>query len=153
MDPIKNYKKIVGKVNSLIADSITSQNARRIEELRLAAASELEKIVNAVDVTDYLLIDSKGKIPKEIFLDCNFQLGTIYKSIVESQVEEKQKELQKNAMMRNATDNLLTENQEIMLNKSLNAFKTILAVVFEDERATKQIVSVYTRLSFFYQHD
>jgi len=153
MDPIKNYKQLVQKANAYIAESITARNAQKIEELRLAAASELEKIVNAVDVTDYLLIDSKGKIPKEIFLDCYFQLGSIYKTIVESQVEEKEKQLQKNEMRRSESNNSLSEEQEGMLIKSLNAFKTILAVVFEDERATKQIVSVYTRLSFFYQHD
>jgi tetratricopeptide (TPR) repeat protein len=153
MDPIKNYKQLVQNANAFIADSITARNARKIEELRLSAASELEKVVNAVAVTDYLLIDSKGKIPKQVYLDCLFQLGSIYKSIVESQVEEKQRELQKNELRRNESSTGLTVAQESMLIKSLDTFRTILAVVFEDEQATKQIVSVYTRLSFFHQHN
>lgn len=154
MEVIKNYKKIINKAHNLLTEAVTAKAPNQITNCRLHAAKELEKIVNSVDVTDYLLIDSKGKIPKEVFLDCLFQLGSIYKSIVEAQVEHKTAELQKNELRRKRIENDgLTGEQEGMLVKSLEYYKTILAVVFEDVNATKQIVSVYTRLSFFCQND
>lgn len=149
---IKNYKHIINRAHGLMAEAVTAKSVKDVIRLRLGAATELEKIVKAVDVTDYLLIDSTGKIPKTVFLDCLFQLGSIYKSVVETEVEKKTAELQKNELRRHH-DNRLSKEQEEMLIKSLEKYKTILAVVFEDQAATKQIVSVYTRLSFFYQHD
>jgi predicted O-linked N-acetylglucosamine transferase (SPINDLY family) len=119
----------------LISKSISESNVQRTQELRLQAVEEMSRVLDGMKVTDYLLIDSKPRVEKDIYLDCNFTIGTLLKSYAETC-------LQGNAFSQEVKD---------MFIKSIQSFHNILKVQFEDEPATKQIVSVYTQLCFYTQ--
>lgn len=148
LDVIKNYKNILTAVNIYITKSIESNDITTIKKCRIMAIEELEKIISSCHITDYLLIDSQPPIPKEIFKECCFNAGTLYKTYAENMLHEKLKNT-------NNTNekSLLSEEIHGIFYKGIRHFITILQVYVEDVLATQQLVSIYTQLCYYSQHD
>ena len=127
-----DWNSVVHKANDLISRSINSSNDKETQSLRFQAIKTLLPFLDSVDVVDYLLIDSEPKIPKQVFIENLFNLGTLYKTCAES---------------------CTTNGSVDLFDKALQCFRKILRVNFEDTFALQQIVSVYTRLCFLSQSD
>lgn len=150
----KNYHSILNRVNTSLSQSINASKIEDVQRYRFDAIETLQKFVDCLDITDYLLIDAKPEIPLTIYNETFFTLGTLYKSFVETEVENQKVMLLKNKINRDTNNKLeLSEYNRKLLYKSLECFRKILAVKFEDDLAIKQIISVYTHLSFFSQGD
>lgn len=116
---------------------------------RLNACKVLMDIVHSVSNTEYLLLNATPRIPKHIYIDALFNLGTLLKNIGEDDVNAK-----------NATDKASNEQQINERNdnlykifqKSLQYFQTILSIEFENKPAIQQITSIYTQLTYYNQH-
>lgn len=145
----KNYRKILDKVNDNISKSISITDETKIQSLRMETIEILQKFVDALEVTDYLLLDSNPDIPENIYYDSYFTLGTLYKTYVETEIQNDVNLRRQNEA--NRTQNLqdFSKRFEELFKKSINCFTMILRVRFEDELALKQITSVYTYLSLF----
>jgi hypothetical protein len=100
---IKSYKKIIDKSQHYIGLSIESNNFQKTQAYRLSAISELESLLNVVDITDYLLLDHKSLVPKVVYIESYFNLGTLYKTCAESLIQSKINDLRKNALNRSQT--------------------------------------------------
>lgn len=148
---IGNFVTIYKNANILIRKTFESENINLI----LAAAFELAKVCLSLDSRDYLLLDARPIVPREIYIEGFFNLGTLLKMCVERLIETRRLEINKNNANRDKNDNELKlsnlENQ--IFNKSLDCFKSILSIDFENENAIKQITSIYTHLVLFSQHD
>lgn len=111
-----------------------------------------ERIVSKADVTEYLLLDAKPPIPREVFIHSYFNMGTLYKHVAQHRVQGKLKALQQNEARRDGSvSTALSAEDKQLFAKSINCFVTIIKVEFEHPDAISQIVSVYTLLTFFSQ--
>lgn len=151
-EKIDNIKKCISLFNTAsdyISKIIKKEN---VFENQIKACINYSKITCSVDPTEYMLIDSKPRISKEIYIDSFFNLGTLLKDITESNINNKVIELNKNNANRTSNLQLTLDNiEEITFNKSINCFLHILKIDFENENSIKQIVSIYTKLTFFAQ--
>jgi protein O-GlcNAc transferase len=153
MSILKNYREIINQINEHVSKSINSKDLKQIQTHRNNAIELLQKFVNCLNVTDYLLIDSKPEISEDIYCDSYFTLGTLYKSFVETEINNDLSLLKQNKLNRSSEPVLLSKNHETLFRKAIECFNMILRVRFENELALKQIVSVYTQLCFFTQND
>lgn len=141
LDIVKKYTVIHNVINELMRKN----NYIKAMEL-------LNQICSSVDVTEYLLLNCNPRIPKNIFLDSLFTLGTLLKMKCEEEIQIKIKALHQNNANRTANvDTTLTQFEQTLLNKSLNLFITILQIDFENKSAIKQIVSIYSQLTYVSQ--
>lgn len=90
-----------------------------------SACGYLEKIIDSASVNEYLLIDFIPSVPKELYINALFNLGTILKTP---------------GVMQN-------------FDKALNYFKTVTMITINHPGAITQIISVYTNLVFKFQDD
>jgi len=150
---LKDYRKILFEVNNYVSLSIDSTDIKIVQKYRGDAINLLQKFVDCLDVTDYLLIDSKPKIPENIYCESYFTLGTLYKSFVETEIETAKELLKKNELNRSDKVILLSSKNEELFRKAIGCFNMILRVRFEDNFALAQIVSIYTQLCWFSQTD
>jgi len=149
-----NYKVIIGGANEWISKSIESKSMDYTQVCRMEAIGMLQKLIDEIPITDYLLIDSKPYVPEDVYIQVCFNLGTLYKSYVETKIMNQKSELYKNESKRSSGMNLgLTEEQENLFRRGINAFHNILKIKFEDVLALKQIISIFTQLCFMSQHD
>lgn len=149
---IKEYKTIYDNANKYILQSINCKSFLKETENRILACEQLNKLVNSVEVTEYLLLDAKPKISRRIFIESLMNLGNYIKSIAEGLITLKKMELDKNNATRtNNTPLTLTQFEYDVFNRSLNVFITILQVEFEHKDAITQISSIYTQLTYFSQ--
>jgi predicted O-linked N-acetylglucosamine transferase (SPINDLY family) len=149
---VKNHKILYDKANQYLSQSITSKNFIKETENRILACQQYNKIAGAVDITEYLLLDAKPRIPRNIFIDSLLNLGNYLKTIAEGFIVQKKLELDKNNATR--TDNkplVLTQFEYSLFDRALNIFITILQVEFEHKDSITQIVSIYTQLTYFSQ--
>ena len=148
---IENYSTIYRNASAMINKIVDSDNIN----LMLVAAFELAKICFSLDSRDYLLLDSKPVVPREIYIEGFFNLGTLLKMTVERLIQSRQLELNKNNANRKTNDSelVLSDFEQSIFSKSLGCFNSILAIDFENENAIKQITSVYTHLVLFSQHN
>jgi anionic cell wall polymer biosynthesis LytR-Cps2A-Psr (LCP) family protein len=65
---LTNYQNILKTVNDNISKSIESNNTNEIQKYRNNAIELLCKFVECLEITDYLLIDSKPKISEQILI-------------------------------------------------------------------------------------
>lgn len=130
------YDNEVAKVDQLIKQIVSCKDTEitRLQNLRKQAIDTLA-FVDSINLTDYLLIDSNPCFTREMYLNCLFHIGTFYKMTVETEIQ--------------LNDNTLTEHHTSMFYKSLEYFKTIIRVDFENEMALKQICSIYSQLCFY----
>lgn len=150
---LKDYKKILFEVNKYVSLSIDSTNTIDVQNYRGNAIQLLQKFVDCLEVTDYLLIDSKPHVPENIYCESYFTLGTLYKSFVETEIQNEKELLKKNALNRSEKIILLSSKNEETFRKAIGCFNMILRVRFEDSFALAQIVSIYTQLCWFSQTD
>jgi len=150
---LKDYKKILFEVNNYVSLSIDSMDIKIVQKYRGDAINLLQKFVDCLDVTDYLLIDSKPRIPESIYCESYFTLGTLYKSFVETEIETAKELLKKNELNRSDKVILLSSKNEELFRKAIGCFNMILRIRFEDNFALAQIVSIYTQLCWFSQTD
>jgi predicted O-linked N-acetylglucosamine transferase (SPINDLY family) len=149
LDNIKNCVVLFNSANEYISKIINNEN---LYENQIKACVNYSKIICSVDPTEYLLLDAKPRIPRKIYIDSFFNLGTLLKDITENSINNKVIELNKNNANRTSNLQLTLDNTEqTSFNKSLNCFLHILKVDFENENAIKQIISIYTKLTFFAQ--
>jgi protein O-GlcNAc transferase len=143
MSILKNYKNVFRQAQHYISQSIEAQSPSLTQKFRFSAIKEYEKILDHIDVTDYLLLDSKPIVPRESYLEAFFNLGTLYKTVAETELSMKN--------YSNRNDIPPFENE--LFHKGLQAFIMMLRINFEDELAIKQITSIYTTLCYFVQND
>jgi protein O-GlcNAc transferase len=149
LDNIKNCVVLFNSANGFISKIINKEN---VYENQIKACLNYSKITCSVDPTEYLLLDAKPRIPRQIYMDSFFNLGTLLKDITEISINNKVIELNKNNANRTSNLQLTLDNiEQSSFNKSLNCFLHILKVDFENENAIKQIISIYTKLTFFAQ--
>lgn len=151
---LKNYKSTINNMHQLLAQMINSKDIKTIVTKRQQTINLLQKFVQHLEVTDYLLIDSTPIVPKDVFIEMFFNLGTLYKNQIEDVVNNKIEALKKNSLNRTPSENiLLSSEDESIFRKSLDCFFNILRVSFENESAIKQIVSIFTQLCYLSQTD
>jgi len=150
-DILKNYRSILNQSNEYISKSIETNDINIIQNYREQAINLLSKFTKCLDIRDYLLIDCNPEIPKSIFIESNFTLGTLYKSFVETKIQKDIELLRKNSINRSNEKVLLSKENVGLFRKGIEHFNIILKVNFEDPLALKQIVSIYTQLCFFAQ--
>lgn len=152
LQTVKNYKHIYKLANNFISKSIEAKNAIKEFESRVLACQEYHKIVSSVDITEYLLLDANPRIPRNVFLDSLMHLGNYLKTINESLIISKKTELDKNNATRKVQIPLeLSAFEYNIFQRALNSFITILHVDFDNGDASKQIISIYTQLTYFNQ--
>ena len=146
-----NYQQIYQTANTLIQRSIKTPDI----QLNILACIELAKICFSLDSREYLLLDSKPEVPREIYIETYFNLGTLLKMTVEELIRTRQADLNRNNANRETSDSelVLSNFEQSIFDKSLNCFMAILAIDFENEKALQQITSIYTHLVLFNQHD
>lgn len=149
----KNYKNIINEANQNISKSIDCTDLNQVQKYRQNAIDILQKFVDSLEVTDYLLIDSKPEIPEDIYYDSYFTLGTLYKSFVESEIQNEIHLLKMNAVNRQNEKIVLSQKHEELFRKGIQCFNMILRVRFENDFALKQITSIYTQICFLVQND
>jgi predicted O-linked N-acetylglucosamine transferase (SPINDLY family) len=137
-DIITNYKTIISISNEYITRSFNTDDPLKSQTFRLKAIQTLERLTEALEITDYLLLDSSPSVPRDTFIECFFNLGTLLKNYAENEII--------NTGMFNNTD------QDIFY-KSISQFQTILHMDFEHDLSIKQIISIYTQLCYHNQHN
>ena len=150
---LKNYKNILTQVNKYVSLSIDADKIELVQQHRKNAIELLQNFVDCLEITDYLLINSTPQVPEDIYCDSYFTLGTLYKSFVETEIENEKLLLKKNALNRSQKNISLSSTNEELFKKGIMCFNMILRIRFEDDFALKQIISIYTQLCFFSQSD
>jgi len=136
---LKNYKNTLNNMNNLLNQMLNSKDQQYIDNKRQQTIKLLENFVQNLEITDYLLIDCNPIVPKDVFIEMYFNLGTLYKDQTEYFLKQ--------------NNNNLTEKLENEFRTSLNCFYNILRISFENEMAIKQIISIFTQLCFFSQNN
>lgn len=137
----------------MFSKSLACKNAIESQKLRNNAARMYHNALDTIEIIEYLLIDSKPKIPKSLVLESFFNLGNIYKMNAELNVKKKIEEIRKNKNNRNSDVITLSNEEMTTFNNAINAYKQMLRISFDDNLAISQIVSVLTHIALFYQHD
>ena len=154
LEVIELQQEIYETAIKYMNESFKENDYGKIYDKRVKACELLNKLVCSVELTEYLLLDAKPRIEKRIYKGSFFNLGTMLKMLVEEQVHQKSIELNKNNSNRKNNIQLkLLTSEELLFNKSLQCFISILKFDFENEDAIKQITSIYTQLTFFVQGD
>lgn len=136
-----NWSSFLQKADNFIIQFLNTQNIQYI----VNAIQEYETILSCVDITDYLLIGSENKyIPKNTYIDCYYKLGTFYKTLAEKLITDKK---QKN------TNYVLEENEEQVFRRGIFCFITVRRVDFEHSASITQLMSIYSQLCYYTQHD
>ena len=152
LETVKNHRKLADLANEFISRSIDCKSPLKEFENRVLACECFNKIINSVDTTEFLLLDAKPRISRDIYLSSLMNLGNYLKTIIEGLVAEKIQLLhQNNATRKVQIDLTLTPLEQSLFNKSLSSFIGVLQVNFEDQDATKQITSIYSQLTYFSQ--
>lgn len=147
----KQYKKIINVAQHFISQSLESISFSSSQDCRLKAINTYIRLVECLEITDYLLIDTNPDVPKDVYIESYFMLGTLYKTYVEAELQYDIESLRQNELHRNRQVNGLTQSQYDTCRKAISCFVNILRVKFEDEAAIKQIVSIYTHMCFVSQ--
>lgn len=145
-----NYNKILNIIHAILAKSIESTNVDETQRYRLQAIKAYENLLKNIDITEYLLLDANPDLPKKTYIESHFNLGTLYKTYVETEIQHEKELLKKRSK---TVDCTLKIEHEDMFYKAINNFVIMLRVNIEDELAIKQIVSVYTQMCFMAQND
>ena len=132
------YNKHIQKANKFISESISANNITLTQQLRIKAANEYEHLLKFTDITDYLLIDSNPILSKTNYIESYFNLGTIYKTYLETDFE---------------MSKTISQEGFNLFKKSVHCFNNILRVKFEDDNAYKQIVSIYSQMCYYFRND
>ncbi|NBU33916.1 hypothetical protein EB118_02080 [bacterium] len=122
------------KVQELIDLTFLQKTAQDTQRVRLSCITLLSEIIDAIDITEYLFIDSKPEFSTERYLQTLFTLGTLYKTYAETDI----------------TMTLFGPRHETTFRKAMDSFRMMLRVKITDELATTQLTSIYTQLCWHY---
>lgn len=138
---LDNYTVFVDTANYYIRQSlsVSGQSVSETQKFRYKAIETYNRLLELIDITDYLLIDNNPIVPRNIYLDVLFNTGTLYKTTTESEIE--------------IANNVITDDNIKKFRKAIALFYNILQVDFENINALKQIVSIYTILCYLSQKD
>lgn len=140
---MSDYKVLINQANHYILKSLEISDYKECQKSRKNAIDIYNKFLNNIQITEYLLIDSNPNIPKDIFIDSHFKLGTLYKSYIEDELRYKSQ-----------SDKLVINKYHFQIfEKALDSFRSILKLDYENKLALKQIVSIYTQLCVLTQND
>ena len=138
-----NWNSILQKADNNIIQFLNTQNTKYI----VYAIQEYETLLSCVEITDYLLIGSENKyIPKHVYTESYYKLGTYYKTLVENVILQKQRS-NKNTIYR------LEKADEDLFKRGIYCFITVKRVDFDHEQSIIQLMSIYSQLCFHVQHD
>ena len=128
-----NYKSILKNADNYILQFLEKNDPK----LLLIVIKEYKALLESVDITDYLLIDSENKyIPKNVYIESYYKLGTFYKTLAELEINKKGK---------------MDDYEEKIFKNAINCFLTVLRIVFEHDTSILQLVSIYSQLTFHSQ--
>jgi protein O-GlcNAc transferase len=151
----KNFtesEKLDIQKKSIVINNIINNLLSKREYVQ--ALRYLHELTNCIDIREYLLLDSAPKVSKEIMIDSLFNYGTILKMICEETVNNKINELKKNDSNKSIiTNTKLSDDEQELIDKSLQLFITILQIDFENIKAIEQITSIYSYLTYLSQSD
>lgn len=133
------YNDQINKINHFIYSSVMSQSKTDSQTFRNLAITELRSLVDGIQITDYLLIDSKPELQHKEFTECCFNLGTLIKNWVEIDLE--------------MNGGNYTEKHTKLFRDAISYLMLIIRVKFQDFKTTEQISSIYTKLCFYNQGD
>lgn len=151
-DASTQYKKYLKLAQNFSDLSVSSTSVEKAQNYRLQAVNVYDRLLQNIDVTSYLLLDSNPPVPENVFVQSHFNKGTLLKMFAEQELADASRLLKQNVLNRNASINI-SEQHIQLFRKSLDCFVTVLRVRFEDPSSIKQIVSIYTQLCFFSQTD
>lgn len=134
-----NFNTLFQKANKLYTEGIHNINKRQLSFSQ--ALSYYSDIISSAAITDFLLLDSKPDISKEIYINSLFNLATIFKIQADELFENLEKRLQEKHII------------EEFYKKSLEGYIKVLKIEFEHENSLKQLASIYTKLCFLTQQD
>lgn len=136
-----NYNSFLQKADNLIIQFLHTQNIQSI----VSAIIEYETILSCVDMTDYLLINSENQyMPKHVYIESYYKLGTFYKTLAEKLIIDKKAK----------NNNYILENSdEQIFKRAIFCFITVRRVDFEHNLSITQLMSIYSQLCFYSQHD
>ena len=138
---IKQYKNIIENGDKYVMTYLSTHDNKYLKQ----AIDIYESFLNQINLSDYLLIDSENKyVPKSVYIQCLYKLGTYYKTLVEREIEE---------YKNNNNNYILKDEHEEIFRKAINIFVDMIRVEFENELATTQLISIYTQLCFHSQHN
>ena len=89
LETVKNHRKLADLANEFISRSIDCKSPLKEFENRVLACECFNKIINSVDTTEFLLLDAKPRISRDIYLSSLMNLGNYLKTIIEGLVAEK----------------------------------------------------------------
>lgn len=140
MNLLLNYNStLLGADNHIIQFLHTQNNDFLVKAIR-----DYETLLNCVEITDYLLIGSENKyIPKYVYIESYYKLGTFYKTLAEKLINDKRK----------AGPYKLQDNEESLFKRAIFCFITVRRVDYEHELSLVQLMSIYSQLCYHVQHD
>lgn len=138
---LMNWNSVLQKADNHILQFINTHDLKYI----VYGIQEYEKLLNCIDITDYLLIGSENKyMPKHVYIESFYKLGTFYKTLAENVIIYK-KEKNKGYTLEVSDENLFK--------RSIFCFITVKRVDFEHVLSITQLMSIYSQLCFYTQHD
>jgi predicted O-linked N-acetylglucosamine transferase (SPINDLY family) len=140
MNLLLNYNSTLLTADNHIIQFLHTQNHNYL----VRAIKDYETLLNCVEITDYLLIGSENKyIPKYIYVESYYKLGTFYKTLAEKLINDKRK----------VGPYKLQQNEESLFKRAIFCFITVRRVDYEHELSLVQLMSIYSQLCFHVQHD
>lgn len=140
MNLLLNYNSALLGADNHIIQFLHTQNC----DFLVRAIKEYETLLNCVEITDYLLIGSENKyIPKYVYVESYYKLGTFYKTLAEKLINDKRK----------VESYKLRKNEESLFKRAIFCFIIVRRVEYEHELALVQLTSVYSQLCYHVQHD
>lgn len=151
----EQYKKIINIAKHFISNTAfhrgKSTTFEASQDYIMKAINTYNRLLECLEITDYLLIDANPIVPKDVYIESYFMLGTLYKTYVEAELQNDIDSLRQNELNRQRQVTGLTQSQHDMYRQAISCFINILHVKFEDSLAVKQIVSIYTHMCFVSQ--
>lgn len=135
---LSNYTSILHNADNYILQYTNSDKPKK-EYLQIAI-KEYTRLLDYIDITDYLLIDTENEfIPKNVYVESFYKLGTFYKTLAEINIGE--------------NNGQMNIEEETIFKKAIFCFITVLRVVFEHPMCVIQITSIYTQLTYYSQNN
>jgi len=136
-----NYASALQKADNHIIQFLHTQKC----DYLVHAITEYETLLSCVEITDYLLIGSENEhMPKYVYIESYYKLGTYYKTLAEKLVTIKKLK---------GENYKLVENEESLFKRSIYCFITVKRVDFDHQLSITQLMSVYSQLCYHSQSD
>ncbi|NDD53035.1 hypothetical protein EBZ39_04010 [bacterium] len=130
-----------------INKSLTAESAQDTQQFRFKAIGLLSGVLDKVDITEYLLIDTEGNadtvndteghvsLTKEEYLHSLFTLGTLYKTYTETDIT--------------LNAHTFLPRHDTYFKKAIDYFVLMLRVTVKNELASTQLTSIFTQICYY----